>query len=336
MTTATPTACDKRGDELSLYYNTGDSATPVWVLHVGLVGDLTFNETDDEQELSIRNPAQLIKEYLAGRTDLSISGTQVLDDEYEGCLFLTSMRAGGEPRDVLVLTGTIDTVGVVGFRGKWYNVDRTATGPETGPPNRNFNLRPAACTDTPVRAVRVAVADTIADYDPTQWSAAAGMGGEAAQQRLNQMLIRSKRDMVLGLQRTGAEYVYVDAGKVSAILGTDVASELTEMLVQTDELIRKNKCRSATRMRATTHTHGIGEFQRVLLLDALKDSSSYKLDDLDESYEESPTPIPRGSTFSRRSELTGKKPPSPENKGGRPLPPTSSSPPSASPPKDEA
>ena len=56
------TNCDKQGSEVSLYYDTADDpttaggstcTTPVWVYHKGITGDLSINETADEEELSV-------------------------------------------------------------------------------------------------------------------------------------------------------------------------------------------------------------------------------------------------------------------------------------------
>ena len=59
------TECDKRGSEFSLYLNLGnDCSTPVWTYHKGVTGDLSLNETENENELSVRDPAQLVRQYL--------------------------------------------------------------------------------------------------------------------------------------------------------------------------------------------------------------------------------------------------------------------------------
>lgn len=166
MTTTDLTTCDKQGSDLSLYYNTGTCETPVFVYHKGIIGDLTINETDDENELTVRNPSVTHKEYTGGKTDLSISGEQAFDTQYEGYSFLESMRSSGSPGDVLVLSGLISVVGSQGWRGKWINFERTKNGPITGAATVTFNLKPAACQDCPVRPVQVSVANAIVDFDP--------------------------------------------------------------------------------------------------------------------------------------------------------------------------
>jgi len=166
MTTTNLTTCNKQGSDLSLYYNTGTCDTPVFVYHKGIIGDMTVNETDDENELTVRNPAVKHKEYTAGKMDLGISGEQALDTQYEGYSFLESMRASGTPGDVLILTGLISVVGSQGWRGKWHNFDRTKNGPIAGAATVAFSLKPAACSDCAVRPVQVAVANAVATFNP--------------------------------------------------------------------------------------------------------------------------------------------------------------------------
>lgn len=163
------TLCDKKGSEFSIYLNLGnDCSTPVWTFHKGVVGDLEINETEDEEELSVRDPAQTVKQYVESKIDVEISGTQVVDPLYEGCRFLNSARSGSNPVDVAVLSGYIGDVGSEGWRGKFRNYDRSRSGPETGAPTQNFRLKPAACqiTACKVRPVLIATAGTVADYDP--------------------------------------------------------------------------------------------------------------------------------------------------------------------------
>lgn len=166
----TPQDCENAGKDVSLYYNVGTCAVAIWVEHLGIVGDLNLGETDDENELSRRRSSSDIKEYLPGMTDVSVSGQQITDGNYEGNAFLNSMRKGGSPRDVLVLTDDISTVNAYGYRGKWYNFDRSISGPAQGEQEQTFSLKPAACTDCAVRPVKVTVADTIGDYDPTTFT----------------------------------------------------------------------------------------------------------------------------------------------------------------------
>lgn len=170
MSTAAPVNCDLRGMEAALYLNLGDDVTPIWHEHIGLTGDLTCTETEDENELTTRNRNRSVKEYTEGETDLTITGQQVMDPEYIGWQFLYSMRTGGEAQDVMYLTQPISVLGAVGWRGMMRNFDRTFNSPATGSQTQNFSLRPAACTPVSVRPVKIAVADTAADYDPTQFT----------------------------------------------------------------------------------------------------------------------------------------------------------------------
>lgn len=165
--TETPVNCDARGMDMTLYYNMGDEDTPVWVEHLGITGDLTLSETEDEEELTTRNRNRSFKEYVEGDTDLAITGTQVVDPLYQGWQVLYSARTHGEPKDIMVLTAPMSVIGAVGYRGKFRNKDRTFNGPATGSQTQAFNLRPAACTDTPVRNVRIETTDTVTDWDPT-------------------------------------------------------------------------------------------------------------------------------------------------------------------------
>ena len=170
MTTASPTKCDRRGKELSLYLNTGDATTPVWVYHQGMIGDLNLGEVEDDNQLETRSLTTLVKEYLEGDIEMSITGQQLVDEDYEGYLFLYSMRAGGDAKDVMILTGPIDTEGVVGWRGKMRNKDRSITGAAQGGMPANVNLKPAACTDTSVRPVKIGAASAVSDWDPTTYT----------------------------------------------------------------------------------------------------------------------------------------------------------------------
>jgi len=167
MSTATPLMCDLRGMEAGLYYNTGDDTTEVWVEHVGVIGDLTVTETEDENELTTRNRNRKVKEYTEGEVEVMIGGTQVVDSAYQGWQVLYSMRKGGEPYDMMFLTQAISEVGAVGWRGKMRNFDRTFNAPATGTQTKNFSLKPAACTDVSVREVKIALANTVVDFDPT-------------------------------------------------------------------------------------------------------------------------------------------------------------------------
>lgn len=162
------TQCDRKGSEVSLYFSTGTCATPVWIFHKGVIGDLSLSETEDEDELTVRDPAQLVRQYIEGKIDIEISGEQVVDYDYEGCNFLNAMRAGGSPGDICILSGYMSEVGVAGWRGHMRNFDRSVSGPDQGSARQTFRLKPAACVlaECKVRPVKVAVANAIADYSP--------------------------------------------------------------------------------------------------------------------------------------------------------------------------
>jgi hypothetical protein len=174
MSTALPESCAK-GSKVTLYYNVGTSTTPVWVEHVGMVEDLNMPETEELSELSGRRTNRLVKEYNEGEIEISITGTQLTSPDYEGWQFLNSMRAGGISRDVMCLSNKIGVLGAYGWRGDFRNGDRSLNGPASGSQTNTVDLKPAApCHPdwVPVRVVKVAVADTAADFDPTVFEAA--------------------------------------------------------------------------------------------------------------------------------------------------------------------
>ena len=161
------TDCQNSGDQMSLYYNlSGDCAIPVWVLHVGIIGDLNIGDTDDEKTLKRRGSGS-IKKYIPGDTDIAITGTQIVQSSYQGFQVLQSARKGGTPKHLLVLTSPISVVGACGYAGQFYNFDRSISGPAEDEQEGSFNLKPAACVATAceVKAVRVAVSGTAADWD---------------------------------------------------------------------------------------------------------------------------------------------------------------------------
>ena len=172
MTTATPTKCDRRGKEGALYFNTGDDASQVWVEHLGILGDLTLGEVEDDEEFPTRESDRYVKEYIEGDTDINITGEQLIDEEYEGFLILNTARPGGSPIDVMVLSNSIDVDGTLGWRGMMRNKDRTWNFPETGGMRQAFSLRPAACSAVRVRPVKISTSAP-ADWDPTSYAAPA-------------------------------------------------------------------------------------------------------------------------------------------------------------------
>lgn len=162
------TACDKKGSEGSLYLNVGTCATPVWIYHKGVVGDLNCSETENENEQSSRDPDQIVRQYGEDKIDVEISGEQQVDKDYEGCAFINSMRSGSDAQDVCFLTGYMSETGNFGWRGKFRNFDRSISAPESGSMRQTFRLKPAACVTAAckVRPVEVSSADAVADYDP--------------------------------------------------------------------------------------------------------------------------------------------------------------------------
>lgn len=167
-------AC-RKGSDVTLYYNTGTDDTPVWVEHIGMVEDLDMNETDDLNELNGRRAARIVKEYGSGETELSITGTQIHDANYEGWLYLNSARPGGTSKDIMVLSGKLNEGGAYGWRGDFWNSDRTNRGPASGDLVSAVNLQPAApCKEdhVSVRVVKVSgstgsTGGTASVFDPT-------------------------------------------------------------------------------------------------------------------------------------------------------------------------
>ena len=168
MADATLDACELPGSNMTIYYDTAnDCDTPVWVEHVGIDGDLTINDEDDQNRVARRGTAHGIKEYSSGDTELEIEGQQVPDFSYEGFQRIIYARKGGPAQHFLILSDKITVVGAFGYRGKWKNFRRNHSGPNEGQQEYSFLLKPAACSDCNVRPVQIAVASTPADYDPT-------------------------------------------------------------------------------------------------------------------------------------------------------------------------
>ena len=163
----TPVDCVNPGKDMTLYYNTGSCAVPVWVEHLGVVGDLQLEDTDDEEEVSRRRSAYNIKEFSPGMQTVSISGQQITDFNYQGNRYINASKKGGSPQDFLILTSPLTVVNAYGYRGKFYNFVRSVSGPMQGEQEQTFNLKPAACADCHVRAVLVSVSGTAADFDLT-------------------------------------------------------------------------------------------------------------------------------------------------------------------------
>jgi hypothetical protein len=153
-----------------MYYNVGTCLVPVWAEHSGVVGDLTLGITDDEEELIRRSSTANFKEYIPGRTDISITGNQIPDGNYDGNAAFNSAIKDSGAIDLLVMTDDVDTLYAYGVRGKFYNFDRSINAPAQGEMEQAFSFKPAACADCPVRYVRVSVEGTAADWDPTDFT----------------------------------------------------------------------------------------------------------------------------------------------------------------------
>lgn len=159
-----------KGSQVTLYYNTGIPAAPVWIEHVGMVEDLDMNETEELTELSGRREDRIVKEYNEGEIELAITGTQICDVDYEGWQALNSSRTGGIPGDFACLTNKISVIGAYGWRGDFWNGDRTFRGPSSGDLVNAVNLQPAApcnVASETVRVVRVSTPGDADDFDPT-------------------------------------------------------------------------------------------------------------------------------------------------------------------------
>lgn len=169
MVTTEITECQNEGEDMSLYYNlSGDCDTPVWVQHVGIIGDLNLGDTDDENQVN-RRGGNALKKYKPGKTDVNPTGTQIVQANYQGYQVIVSAKKGGSPRHMMILTNTIDTVNAVGYSGLWYNFDRSISGPAEGEQEASFSLKPAACVSDAceVKAVKVLSASTASDWDQT-------------------------------------------------------------------------------------------------------------------------------------------------------------------------
>jgi hypothetical protein len=263
------TFCDKKGSEVSLYYDTADDpsvaggsscTTPVWVYHKGITGDLSINETDDEEELSVRDPDQYYKQYSESKSDLEVSGEQVVDPLYEGYIYVNSARPGAYARNFLALTGYLTEVGNIGFKGKFRNFDRSITGPETGAPKQNFKLKPAACVKSgcKITPVKVATAGTLASYDP----------GAFAAYDVQSLAEEIKAHSIYqAINKTTAEEVFTSVGPLLKFLGQATVDDLLVSFVDASPIPPENNARSAKRFKA--NPVGLGGFNRAALLEAL-------------------------------------------------------------------
>lgn len=164
------TNCQNPGTDMSVYWNAGTANSPIWVLHTGIIGDLNLGLTDDENESTRRDSSTNFKEFSPGKTDCSITGNQIPDGNFEGLNAFNSAIKGGDPIDLLVLTGPITEQYAYGVRGEFYNFDRSLSGPATGDMEQAFNMRPAACPTVPVRYVQITAPNTVATKDWTNFT----------------------------------------------------------------------------------------------------------------------------------------------------------------------
>jgi hypothetical protein len=263
--------CDKKGSEVSLYYDTADDpsavggsncATPVWVYHKGITGDLSINDTEDEEELSVRDPDQLYKQYSESKADLEISGEQAVEPGYEGYIYLNAARNGSFARNFLVLTGYLTELLNVGFRGKFRNFDRSITGPESGASKANFKLKPAACVRSgcKITPVKTAAASTITTYDP---------GAFVALSTKDLIESITSHSIYKAINRTTAEEIFTEVGPLIGFLGADTVDSLLTSLVEASPIPRETRALSTRRSKPVVT--GMGGFNRADLLEALNE-----------------------------------------------------------------
>lgn len=263
------TQCDKKGTEVSIYYDTADDpataggsscTTPTWVFHKGITGDVSINETEDEEELSSRDPSLRYKQYTESKADLEVSGEQMVDVLYEGFIFINAMRSGSYARNMLVLTGYLTELNNIGFKGKWRNFDRSITGPETGAQKQTFKLKPAACVKAGcyILPVKTAAAGTTATYVPENFAA------YSAESLAQEIL---KHDIYRGIRNTSAEEIFTDVGPVISWLGVEDTDKLLVSLVESQPVVSEVNPNSARRFNQKKS--GLGCFNRPALLAAL-------------------------------------------------------------------
>lgn len=263
--------CDKKGTEVSLYYDTADDpaisggsscTTPVWVYHKGITGDLSINDTENEEELSVRDPDQQFKQYTESKADLEISGEQAVDPAYEGYIYVNAARTGSYARNFLVLTGYLTELLNVGFKGKFRNFDRSITGPESGASKQNFKLKPAACVKSgcKITPVKTAAAGALATYDP---GAFVSLDSRALVEAIK------SHSTYKAISNTTAEEIFTDVGPLMGFLGADTIDSLLTSLVETSPIPREMSPRSSRRVNPVLT--GIGGFNRAALLEALNE-----------------------------------------------------------------
>jgi hypothetical protein len=265
------TQCDKKGTDVSIYYDTADNpsiaggstcTSPVWVFHKGITGDVTITETESEEELSSRDPSLLYRQYSESKRDLEVSGEQLVDTLYEGFIYFNSMRAGSYARNLLILTGYISVLDNVGFKGKWRNFEATISGPETGSQKQNYKLKPAACVKSGcyIAPVITRAASTIATYNP-------GLFATYDMEALANEIL--KHDIYRGITNTTAEEIFTDVGPIITWLGEEKVDSLLMNLVEQDRVLPENKM--LTGRRGGYKAVGLGGFNRDALVVALNE-----------------------------------------------------------------
>lgn len=273
------TQCDKKGTEMSIYYDTADDpttaggsscTTPTWVFNKAVTGDVTITETEDEEELSGRDPALIYKQYTESKADLEVSGELVVDNLYEGYIYMNAMRSGSFARNLLVLDGYLSELNNVGFKGKWRNFERTKSGPETGAMKQNFKLKPAACVKTGcyITPVKTAASSAIATYDPGVF-AAYDVGDSPEQQQVKLATAILMSSTYRGMTNTEAEEVFTDVGPFLSWIGADETDKLLTCLVESSRIPPEANVRSARRFNEKAV--GLGGFNREAAVKVLNE-----------------------------------------------------------------
>ena len=276
--------CDQKGSEMSLYYDTADDpsisggsscTTPVWVYNKAVTGDMSIADTEDESELSARDPEMTYKQYAESKPDLEVTGELLIDPDYDGFRYLNAMRAGSYGRNILVLTTYLTNVGAIGFKGKFRNFDRTLSGPETGAGKQNFKLKPAACVKVgcKITPIKVTVSGTAGIYDPGIFTTTSIMSVNDAPQTLGEVTVESvifqaltKKDSLGNLLEPPTE-LFTDIGPLITLLGIDVVDKLLTSLVETSPISPEKSLRSAR--RSSVKATGMGGFEGLALRNAL-------------------------------------------------------------------
>ena len=275
--------CDQKGSEMSLYYDTADDpsvsggsscTTPVWVYNKAVTGDMTIADTEDENELSARDPAMTYKQYSESKPDLEVSGELLIDPDYDGFRYINAMRAGSYGRNILVLTTYLTNVGAIGFMGKFRNFDRTLSGPEAGAGKQNFKLKPAACVKVgcKITPIKVTVSGTAGTYDPGVFTTVSimevndvpSLGEVTVESVIFQAL--TKKDSLGNLLEPPAE-LFTNIGPLITLLGIETVDKLLTSLVEATPISPEKSLRSAR--RTTVRATGMGGFEGLALRNAL-------------------------------------------------------------------